>query len=208
MACLLFADGKKNRKKRRVEGDDLHIELTMAKALGGSGDRGKTNPEELFAAGYGACFQSAMNAVAPGVLASSSSTSSSTSSSSSSSAHTHSAGQADRSGLDTIEHEQGTGGVGGKKGSKNKMPTDPEDSVVDTTVHLVGDMQALDMGLRVDMRVGVRGIPRAATEEIVRRALEICPYSRAIKGNVTTNVEVVDLDHDDGGGKGEAVLVG
>jgi organic hydroperoxide reductase OsmC/OhrA len=36
----------------------------MAKALGGSGDKGKTNPEELFAAGYGACFQSAMNASA------------------------------------------------------------------------------------------------------------------------------------------------
>ena len=27
----------------------------MAKALGGAGDAGKTNPEELFAAGYGAC---------------------------------------------------------------------------------------------------------------------------------------------------------
>lgn len=26
----------------------------MAKALGGPGDEGKTNPEELFAAGYGA----------------------------------------------------------------------------------------------------------------------------------------------------------
>jgi len=25
----------------------------MAKALGGKGDAGKTNPEELFAAGYG-----------------------------------------------------------------------------------------------------------------------------------------------------------
>lgn len=40
-----------------VEGDDLTVDLTMAKALGGPGDKGKTNPEELFAAGYGACFQ-------------------------------------------------------------------------------------------------------------------------------------------------------
>ncbi|KAF6804226.1 putative organic hydroperoxide resistance protein, partial [Colletotrichum sojae] len=47
-----------------VEGDDLVVDLTMAKALGGEGDKGKTNPEELFAAGYGACFQSAMNASA------------------------------------------------------------------------------------------------------------------------------------------------
>lgn len=39
----------------------------MAKALGGTGDKGKTNPEELFAAGYGACFQAAMNASALGM---------------------------------------------------------------------------------------------------------------------------------------------
>lgn len=86
-----------------VDGDDLKVDLTMAKALGGAGDKGKTNPEELFAAGYGACFQSAMNASAMGL--------------------------------------------------KIKMPTKPEDSVVETTVHLVGDMKALDMGLRVDMKV-------------------------------------------------------
>lgn len=36
-----------------VDGENLKVELTMAKALGGKGDTGKTNPEELFAAGYG-----------------------------------------------------------------------------------------------------------------------------------------------------------
>ena len=36
-----------------VDGENLKVELTMAKALGGKGDAGKTNPEELFAAGYG-----------------------------------------------------------------------------------------------------------------------------------------------------------
>ena len=51
-------------RKGHVDGDDLKVDLTMAKALGGPGDAGKTNPEELFAAGYGACFQSAMNASA------------------------------------------------------------------------------------------------------------------------------------------------
>ncbi len=79
-----------------VEGDDLNIDLTMAKALGGEGDRGKTNPEELFAAGYGACFQSAMNASAISL--------------------------------------------------KVQMPEKKEDSIVETTVHLVGDMKKLDMG--------------------------------------------------------------
>lgn len=90
-----------------VEGDDLVVDLTMAKALGGPGDKGKTNPEELFAAGYGACFQSAMNAAA--------------------------------------------------MSQKIQMPEKKEDSVVHTTVHLVGDMKKLDMGIRVEMKVSVKG---------------------------------------------------
>lgn len=127
----------------RVEGDDLRVELAMAKALGGAGDRGKTNPEELFAAGYGACFQSAMNASAAQL------------------------------------------GI--------RMPADrPEDSVVDAAVHLVGDMKALDMGLRVDLRVRVRGLSRDEVEKVVKRAEEVCPYSRATRGNVETNIEIVD----------------
>lgn len=36
-----------------MDGENLKVDLTMAKALGGKGDEGKTNPEELFAAGYG-----------------------------------------------------------------------------------------------------------------------------------------------------------
>ncbi|KAI0877395.1 OsmC-like protein [Hypoxylon argillaceum] len=133
----------KGARTGHVEGDDLRVALTMAKALGGKGDKGKTNPEELFAAGYGACFQSAMNAVAASM---------------------------------------GT-----------KMPTNPEDSVVATTVHLVGDMKKLDMGIRVDMKVSIRGLEKGTAEKIVERAKEVCPYSRATRGNVTTNVEVVTL---------------
>lgn len=40
-------------RNSHVDGENLKVELTMAKALGGKGDAGKTNPEELFAAGYG-----------------------------------------------------------------------------------------------------------------------------------------------------------
>jgi Ohr subfamily peroxiredoxin len=112
----------------------------MAKAFGGPGDAGKTNPEELFAAGYGACFQSAMNAVAPGL------------------------------------------GV--------RMPSKPEDSVVESTVHLVGSMKELDMGLRVELVVRVKGIEKGKLEEVVKRAEEVCPYSRATRGNVKTTITV------------------
>lgn len=124
-----------------VEGDDLNVDLTMAKALGGPGDKGKTNPEELFAAGYGACFQSAMNASAAGM------------------------------------------GI--------TMPGKKEDSIVETTVHLVGDMKGLDMGIRVDMKVTVKGLSQGDFDKVIQKAKEVCPYSRATQGNITTNIEAV-----------------
>jgi lipoyl-dependent peroxiredoxin len=40
----------------------LELEVRMPKELGGSGE-GFTNPEQLFAAGYAACFDSALNLV-------------------------------------------------------------------------------------------------------------------------------------------------
>ncbi|KAI8931663.1 hypothetical protein NX059_011310 [Plenodomus lindquistii] len=123
-----------------IDGENLNVDLTMAKALGGKGDKGKTNPEELFSAGYGACFQSAMNATAPSL------------------------------GL--------------------KMPTKPEESIVESTVHLVGNMKELDMGLRVELLVKVKGIEKAKLEELVEKTKEVCPYSRATKGNVHTTVKV------------------
>jgi osmotically inducible protein OsmC len=47
-----------------VRSDDGRVDLEMAppKGLGGSGDG--SNPEQLFAAGYAACFHSALQAVA------------------------------------------------------------------------------------------------------------------------------------------------
>jgi Ohr subfamily peroxiredoxin len=122
----------------------LKVDLTMAKALGGKGDAGKTNPEELFAAGYGACFQSAMNAVAPSL------------------------------------------GV--------KMPSKPEDSIVEATVHLVGSMKDLDMGLRVELTVKVKGLEKEDLEKVVHKARQVCPYSRATKDNAYTTVKVEKMD--------------
>ena len=37
----------------------LEVKMSVPKEMGGSGDQG-TNPEQLFAAGYAACFQSAL----------------------------------------------------------------------------------------------------------------------------------------------------
>jgi lipoyl-dependent peroxiredoxin len=41
---------------------NLNVQLSVPKELGGDGSQG-TNPEQLFAAGYAACFQSALKQV-------------------------------------------------------------------------------------------------------------------------------------------------
>ncbi|WP_250509837.1 MULTISPECIES: organic hydroperoxide resistance protein [unclassified Caballeronia] len=52
------------RDGRAVSSDEqLNVKLSAPKALGGTGAEG-TNPEQLFAAGYSACFLSAMKFVA------------------------------------------------------------------------------------------------------------------------------------------------
>lgn len=52
------------RDGRAVSSDQhLDVQLSMPKDLGGAGGAG-TNPEQLFAAGYSACFLSAMKFVA------------------------------------------------------------------------------------------------------------------------------------------------
>lgn len=53
------------RAHGHAESSDGHlvVDLTMPKELGGPGGEG-TNPEQLFAAGYAACFESALMLVA------------------------------------------------------------------------------------------------------------------------------------------------
>jgi lipoyl-dependent peroxiredoxin len=50
----------------RIKSDDgtLDLPVSTPKALGGPGAPGGTNPEQLFAAGYAACFGSALGHVA------------------------------------------------------------------------------------------------------------------------------------------------
>ena len=58
--ALATGDGR-NGHARTSDGK-VDVDLTMPKELGGSGTG--TNPEQLFAAGYGACFHSALRLVA------------------------------------------------------------------------------------------------------------------------------------------------
>jgi Ohr subfamily peroxiredoxin len=55
--------GGRNGRVRSDNGT-IDMALTMPKALGGPEAPGSTNPEQLFAAGYSACFEGALRLVA------------------------------------------------------------------------------------------------------------------------------------------------
>lgn len=57
------ADGGRLGKVKSSDGT-LDLTLSMPKSLGGQEKENTTNPEQLFAAGYAACFDSALNLVA------------------------------------------------------------------------------------------------------------------------------------------------
>jgi osmotically inducible protein OsmC len=59
-----IVDGGREGHARTTDGR-LDVELSIPAEMGGDGGAG-TNPEELFAAGYAACFQSALIGVARG----------------------------------------------------------------------------------------------------------------------------------------------
>ena len=57
------AHGGRNGRVRSDNGT-LDMALSMPRSLGGAEAAGATNPEQLFAAGYAACFESALRLVA------------------------------------------------------------------------------------------------------------------------------------------------
>ena len=114
----------------RTDDGLLDVELTAAKELGGPGTG--TNPEQLFAVGYGACFQSALAAAA------------------------------------------------------KKDGVDASGSTVRTAVGFgpEGDSYALT----VDIVAEIPGVDDATAQRLVEAAHQVCPYSKAVHGNVPVTV--------------------
>jgi lipoyl-dependent peroxiredoxin len=116
--------------------DDGKLDVVVAPPveMGGSGKG--TNPEQLFAAGYAACFHSALKLVARKTRQ-----------------------DADGS---TVTAEVGIGPINGGAG----------------------------FGLEVVLEVSLPGVDRAAAEELVAKAHEVCPYSNATRGNIKVDLKV------------------
>ena len=129
------ATGGREGKIRSSDGM-LDMPLAMPKELGGSG-RPATNPEQLFAAGYAACFENALRRVA----------------------------------------------------RERKTPI--TESTVEASVG-IGRTEDNYFSLQVDLKVSVPGKDRAEVENLARIAHEeVCPYSRATRGNIDVRVSVV-----------------
>jgi Ohr subfamily peroxiredoxin len=122
-----------------VESSDgiLDLDLTMPKEMGGPGDEGATNPEQLFAAGYSACFENALRRVA---------------------------------------------------GRQKKNLS--EDTSITANVGIGRDGNGF--GLKVELVGHLPGLPHEEAEALMHDAHEVCPYSRATRGNIEVDLSVAE----------------
>jgi Ohr subfamily peroxiredoxin len=130
------AEGGRNG---RVVSDDgiLDLDVKMPKSLGGPGGEA-TNPEQLFAAGYAACFDSALNLV-----------------------------------------------------TRKKRLKEVESTKVTANVS-IGRETDNGLSLAVQLDVQVNGVDKDTAEELVAEAHQVCPYSRATRGNIDVTINVVE----------------
>jgi lipoyl-dependent peroxiredoxin len=125
-------------RQGRIRSSDgvLDLQLALPKELGGPGGAA-TNPEQLFAAGYAACFENALLRVA----------------------------------------------------RERKAPV-RESSV---TAHVgIGREKTGYFNLQVDLEISVPERDKPEISELARITHEqVCPYSRATRGNINVNIRVV-----------------
>ncbi len=123
-----------NGREGHVVSSDHRLDLDLAPPveMGGSGEG--TNPEQLFAAGYAACFHSALRAVA------------------------------------------------------RRTQLDPGESTVTAEVGIGPEGEAY--GLVVTLVINIPGLDREKTRELAEAAHQVCPYSRATRGNISVELRV------------------
>ena len=110
-------------------------DLKVPTEMGGPG--GGLNPEDLFAAGYSACFHGALQAAA------------------------------------------------------RAEKIDVDGSSVGSRVH-IGKNDAGDLQLAVELEVVIPGLEHDQAQALADAANQICPYSRATRGNIDVTITVTD----------------
>jgi len=118
----------------------LRLTLAIPRELGGRGSKG-TNPEQLFAAGYAACFLATLKLVA-----------------------------------------------------ETRQCLVTEDASVTATVALgLGRDEnglTVDMDLDVALDVDLPGFSEEEARALAHQAHELCPYSKAVKGNIEVRITI------------------
>ncbi|WP_338696170.1 organic hydroperoxide resistance protein [Streptomyces sp. Q6] len=123
-----------NGRDGRVSTDDgkLDVVVNPPKEQGGSG--AGTNPEQLFAAGYSACFQGALAVVA---------------------------------------RQEGVDITGSTLTAKVGIGKNDE-----------------GFGLIVDISASIPNADAATAQALIEKAHQVCPYSKATRGNITVTLSV------------------
>lgn len=106
--------------------------LVMPKEMGGAGGL-FTNPEQLFAAGYAACFHNALRRIA--------------------------------------------------REAKMTLP----DTSIDAKVGIGPDGTG-GFGLTVELVAHLPGVDQTTADDLVAKAHQVCPYSKATKGNIEVTI--------------------
>lgn len=123
------------REGRVVSEDNvLNLQLVSPKELGGPGGEG-TNPEQLFAAGYSACFDGALNLVI------------------------------------------------------KKEKVEVSATSIKADVHFLKDESDGGFKIAVTLNAHIEGVDNDTARDLVEKAHQVCPYSKATRGNV--DVELV-----------------
>jgi lipoyl-dependent peroxiredoxin len=126
-------------REGRVESSNgvINMELAMPNTPRAKDKPQATNPEQLFAAGYAACFDGALQLMA----------------------------------------------------RKERVELDSE---VTANVSLLKDETDNGFKLGVLLQVKGKGIEKSQLEDLVHKAHEFCPYSKATRGNIDVQLEIVE----------------
>ncbi|MFA9555778.1 organic hydroperoxide resistance protein [Evansella sp. AB-rgal1] len=122
-------------REGHVKSDNGVIDLDLSMPKGSDIPADATNPEQLFAAGYSACFDGALNLMA--------------------------------------------------RKAKKEI-----DSKITAEVSLLKDESDGGFKIGVVLHADIKGVSQSEAEELVEKAHEFCPYSKATRGNVDVELKV------------------